>query len=260
MFIVLGLAVGMVLFFTLGSKKKKRVPTVQDVIGAQTKVSWDGMTQSGNLFRLVVEVEPINSDHASIEEHKAIWLNFLGLINTLSLPYKFVLQSQLFEMKDYTRAYDLEVEQISDDYPALKLSGRNVSEYLTQSLDQEAIRDYRGYVIFEYDPVRASAMTGIQVGIGKVDAALGKVGSSSNRLSEEEKSDLALQILEEAADTLYGFCEQVGMRYQRLDRAGVWNYSYQMLNRELSPQARMVDALQAESFKRTKRSLTVERQ
>ncbi|ALP37961.1 hypothetical protein ASL14_18995 [Paenibacillus sp. IHB B 3084] len=255
----IGLGVLAVSLLWMWNAKKKPIPTAQDVLGSkETKVSWDGMTERDNLFRMVVEVEPINSDHASLEEHKAIWTNFLGLVNTLSLPYKFVLQSQLFEMKDYTQTYDASVEQLSDHYPALKASGRDVSNYLTQSLEQDAIRDYRGYVIFEYDPIRASSVNGIQVGIGKVDATLGKIGSSGNRISDEEKSELALQILEEAADTLYGFCEQVGMKYQRLDRAGIWNYSYQMLQRELSPQARMIDALQSESFKQIKRSLTVE--
>lgn len=240
--------------------QKKPTPTVQSLIGGEAQVTWDGMTQRGNLFRLVVEVEPINSDHASAEENQAVWTNFLGLINTLSLPYKLVLQSQLFEMKDYTKAYDESVNRLSDAYPALKASGRDVSHYLSDSLEQDAIRDYRGYAIFEYDPVQASSGSGVQLGIGKVDAAIGKMGSATaGRMSEEEKSDLALQILEEAAENLYGFAEQIGMRYQRLDRAGVWNYTYQMLNRELSPQARMVDALQAESFKRQKRSLTTQK-
>ena len=48
------------------------------------------------------------------------------------------------------------------------------------------------------------------------------------------------------------------MRYQRLDKAGVWNYTYQTLQRELAPQARMIDAIRSDSFKRMKQSLTME--
>lgn len=238
-------------------KKDQKELTVQDVIGGdKTSVTWDGMTQRGNLFRLVIEVEPINTDHASIEEQRAMWSNFLGLINTLSLPYKLVLQSQLFEMQDYMRDYAASVEQLSDDYPLLKASGRNVGLYLSESQEEDAIRDYRGYFILEYDPVQAASINGVNLGIGKLDDVVGQLGNRKNRLSDEEKSDLALQILEEAAEEIYGFCEQIDMRYQRLDRAGVWNYSYQMLHRELSAHARMVDAIAADSFKRIKRSLT----
>lgn len=249
--------VAVVIWFRQKKKTSSGEMTVQHMIGGnQPAVTWDGMTQQGNVFRLVVEVEPINTDNASIEEQKAIWSNFFGLINTLSLPYKMVMQSQLFEMQDYIREYDASVEELSDDYSALKESGRMVSAYMNESLEHESIRDYRGYFILEYDPVQAAKVNGVQVGIGKVDAALGQLGSSQNRISDEEKAELALQMLEEAAETVFSFCEQIGMRYLRLDRAGVWNFTYQTLNREMSSQARMVDAIMKDSFKRTKTSMS----
>ncbi|WDF52865.1 hypothetical protein PQ460_10765 [Paenibacillus sp. KACC 21273] len=247
-----------VLWFRNKKKTSSRKLTVQHMIGGDHPVvTWDGMSQQGNVFRLVLEVAPINTDNASIEEQKAIWSNFFGLINTLSLPYKMVMQSQLFEMQDYIRDYDTSVAQLSDDYPALKESGRMVSAYMDESLEHESIRDYRGYFILEYDPVQAAKVNGVQIGISKVDAALGQLGSSQNRLSNEEKTELALQMLEEAAENVFSFCEQIGMRYLRLDRAGVWNYTYQTLNRELSSQARMIDAMMKDSFKRTKTSMSM---
>ncbi|WP_411347085.1 hypothetical protein [Paenibacillus sp. WLX2291] len=247
----------MVVWFWKTKRTSSGEMTVQHIIGGnQPAVTWDGMSQQGNVFRLVVEVEPINTDNASLDEQKAIWSHFFGLINTLSLPYKMVMQSQLFEMQDYIREYEASVKQLSDDYPALKESGRMVSAYMKESLEYESIRDYRGYFILEYDPVQAAKVNGMQIGIDKVDTALGQLGSSKHRISDEEKAELALQMLEEAADTVFSFCEQIGMRYLRLDRAGVWNYTYQTLNRELSSQARMVDAILTDSFKRTKTSMS----
>ncbi|MNW51377.1 hypothetical protein D3C74_288610 [compost metagenome] len=238
------------------NRQKEQPITVQELIGAKTsEVSWDGLAQNANQFRLVVEVEPINLDNASIEENKTVWLNFLGLINTVSLPYTFITQSQLFEMKDYTDAYGQSVEELPDEYPDLKKSGDIVQQYLIESLDQGTIRNFHGYVIFEYNPL---IETSVQVGAGRMNALLDKAAPKKNNLSEEERSDLALQILEEAESTLYGFCEQIGMRYQRLDKAGVWNYTYQTLQREMAPQARMIDAIRSDSFKRVKQSLTME--
>ncbi|WP_270619802.1 hypothetical protein [Paenibacillus macerans] len=258
MVILFAVIIGFALFYYTQKKKKKKV-TVQDLIGAKTsKVSWDGLAQNENVYRLVVEVEPINLDNASLEERKVVWINFLSLINTLSIPYTLIKQSQLFEMKDYADSYGHSIEHLPSDYPALKESGEDVCNYLKQSLDQGAVRDDHGYILFEYDPVVAAANAGVQAGIGGLDRLLGKAVPRKNKITEEEQADLALQILEEAANTLYSFCEQVGMRYQRLDRGGVWNYTYQTLQRELAPQARMIDAIQSDSFKRVKQSLTAQ--
>ncbi|GJM78049.1 hypothetical protein ACL02P_23820 [Paenibacillus sp. MB22_1] len=244
-----------VALYLLKYRKKEQPLTVQELIANKSNITWDGLAQNGNVYRLVVEVEPINLDNASIEENKAVWLNFLGLINTISLPVTFIVQSQLFEMKDYTDAYGQSVQELPDEYPDLKKSGDMVRQYLIESLDQGTIRNYHGYIIFEYDPLKAE--TGV-AGAGRMNAILDKAAPKKNNLSEEEKSDLALQVLEEAENILYGFCEQVGMRYQRLDKAGVWNYTYQTLQRELAPQVRMIDAIRSDSFKRLKHSLTQE--
>lgn len=256
MVLMLILALAAAVFYFMNYQKKEKPLTVQELIGAKnSKITWDGLAQNGNKYRLVVEVEPINLDNASIEENKAVWLNFLGLINTISLPVTFITQSQLFEMKDYTDAYGQSVQELPDEYPDLKKSGELVRQYLIESLDQGTIRNYHGYIIFEYDPLKAE--TGV-AGAGRMNAILNKAAPKKNNLSEEEQSDLALQVLEEVENILYGFCEQVGMRYQRLDKAGVWNYTYQTLQRELAPQARMIDAIRSDSFKRLKHSLTQE--
>ncbi|WP_068779924.1 hypothetical protein [Paenibacillus sp. GM2] len=256
MVLMLILVLAAAVFYFMNYQKKEKPLTVQELIGAKnSKITWDGLAQNGNQYRLVVEVEPIILDNASIEENKAVWLNFLGLINTISLPVTFITQSQLFEMKDYTDAYGQSVQELPDDYPDLKKSGDLVRQYLIESLDQGTIRNYHGYIIFEYDPLKAE--TGV-AGAGRMNAILDKAAPKKNNLSEEEQSDLALQVLEEVENILYGFCEQVGMRYQRLDKAGIWNYTYQTLQRELAPQARMIDAIRSDSFKRSKHSLTQE--
>jgi hypothetical protein len=244
--------IGAIAWFYWCGKNQNKPSTVQEVIGGNTaKLAWDGLTQNGSCYRVVVEVEPINLDNASADENKAIWMNFLMLINTLSLPYTLITQSQLFEMKDYTDSYGREIEYLPPEYSGLQDSAKVVQDYLTQTMDQGTVRDFHGYVIFEYDSVVATLNMS-----GDVSNLLEKIAPKKEKISEEEKTDLASQILDEAVSTLYGFCEQIGMRYQRLDNAGVWNYNYQTLQRELSPQARMIDALRTDSFKRVKQSMS----
>lgn len=246
--------IGTVAWIYWRGKKENKPSTVQEVLGAKTAtLAWDGLTQSGSCYRVVVEVEPLNSDNASADENKTIWMNFLMLINTLSLPYTLITQSQLFEMKDYTDSYGRDIDYLPIEYSGVQDSAVVVKDYLTQSMDQGTVRDFHGYVIFEYDSVVAALNMG-----GDVRNILDKIAPKKEKISEEEQIDLATQILDEAVSTLYGFCEQIGIRYQRLDNAGVWNYSYQTLQRELSPQARMIDALRTDSFKRVKQSVSYE--
>ena len=235
--------------------KQPKTKTAQDVIGG-TEITQDGLIRSGNTYRLVIEVEPKNLDTASEAEQKSVWVNFLSLVNTLSIPYTLLVQSRLFEMKDY--ADDLAKRISNSDLPAeLKESGEQVLEHLRLSTEEAQIRDISGYVILQYDPASASQTTNVQTGVRQLDSLIGKSGAKS-KMTDAEKADLARQMLTDAAEVVFSFCEKVGMRYQLLNRAGVLNVTYQLLQRDMAPQARMIDAMHADAFRPIKRSLTVE--
>lgn len=253
LFIVL--AVGLV--FWLSKRKRKGPPkTVQELLEAG-EVSPDGLVQVGNEYRFVIEVEPANMDTASLQEKKAIWMNFLSLVNTMGIPYTLLMQSQLFEMKDYTSDYGKKVEN-PDLTPELRESGQQVKIYLEQTTEESKIRDFKGYIILYYNPVAATVSSGVETGVGLLDRILGQVLPNKNnmKMSDKEKADLAQQMLSDSAEYIFGFCEQVGMRYQRLGRAGVWNMEYQLLQREAAPHARMMDAIEQQAFKPFKTSMT----
>ena len=229
--------------------------TAQDVIG-DTEITHDGLIRSGDTYRMVIEVEPKNLDTASAAEQKSVWVNFLQLVNTLGIPYTLLVQSRLFEMKDY--ADDLAKRISNSDLPEeLKESGNEVLEHLRLSTEEAQIRDISGYVILQYNPVSASQTTNVQTGVRQLDVLLGKGGTKS-KLTDIEKADLARQMLTDAAELVFSFCEKVGMRYQLLNRAGVLNVTYQILQRDLAPKARMIDAIHADAFHPIKRSLTVD--
>ncbi|WP_027092998.1 hypothetical protein [Cohnella thermotolerans] len=233
--------------------KKTKARTTQDVIG-DTEITQDGLIRSGNTYRLVIEVEPKNLETASATEQKSLWVNFLSMANTINIPYTLLVQSRLFEMKDY--ADDLTKRISNSDMPAeLKESGEQVLEHLRLSTEEAQIRDISGYVILQYDPVAASQTTNVQTGVRQLDSLIGK---SKSKMTDAEKADLARQILTDAAEIVFSFCEQAGMRYQLLSRAGVLNATYQLLQRDMAPQARMIDAIHADAFRPIKRSLTAD--
>src|SRR5690554_2202932 len=81
-------------------KKESRIKTTQNIIG-NTEVTQNGLIKSHNVFKMVIEVEPANLDTASTTEHKNVWVNFLSMINTITIPYTFIMHSEIFEMRDY---------------------------------------------------------------------------------------------------------------------------------------------------------------
>lgn len=245
---------GVFFYFLYKSKHPQKKKLIQEEM-SPANVSIDGLAQNGNEFRMTIEVEPANLDTASDMEHQMLWINFLGLVNTLNVPYTLLMQSNIFEMKDYTDEYERHLEE--NDLPVeLYESGKLVKEHFEQTLE-DGVRDYRGYVILKYNPLDAST-SNVQTGVGKLDSMIGKAIPQKNKMSNTEKENLAKQVLEETAEMIFSFCEQVGMRYQLLGRAGTLNCSYQFLNRDISPYARMIDAIQNDSFNPHKKSLTEE--
>ncbi|MBY9079591.1 hypothetical protein KIH86_08505 [Paenibacillus sp. HN-1] len=243
-------------FAVLWFRSKRKKNSVQELLSKETVISMDGLVQNGNEFSIQIEVQPANLENASNDENKAVWLNFLGMINTIGLSYSLIMQSQLFEMKDYTSFYREQPDKLNLPQK-LRESGRKVADYLEQSTEEDRIRHYKGYVILRYNAVSVH-QTGVQTGNATVDGWLGRAIPAKERMTDAEKADLAGQMLEEAADMVYGFCEQANMQYQRLDRAGIWNYTYQTVQRDLSPYARMMDAIEAGAFQPEKRSLNAD--
>lgn len=249
------LVVGLYVWLYKG-KSKGPPKTVQELL-EEGEVFPDGLVKVGNDYRIVMEVEPANMDTASLQEKKAIWMNFLNLVNTMGIPYTLLMQSQLFEMKDYTSEYGKRI--VSPDLtPELRESGQQVKGYLEQTTEESKIRDFRGYLILHYNPVAAAMSSGVETGVGLLDSVLSQALPNKDhaKLSDQEKADLARQMLSDAVEYVYGFCEQVGMRCQILNRAGVWNMEYQLLQREAAPHARMMDAIEQQAFKPFKTSLT----
>ncbi|MCE3203491.1 hypothetical protein [Paenibacillus sonchi] len=234
-------------------RSRRKTSSVQELLFKDVDVSMDGLVQNGDSFEMVLEVQPANLENASREENKAVWLNFLALVNTIGIPYTLVMQSQLFEMRDYTSYYRDQPDKLNLP-EKLKQSGSEVADYLEQSTEEGRIRHYKGYVILRYS-ASSTVQPGVKTGNGTVDGWLGRAVPAKDRMTAAEKADLAEQMLEEAAEMIYSFCEQANMQYQRLDKAGVWNYTYQTLQRDLSPHARMMDAIEAGAFQPEKRSL-----
>lgn len=234
---------------------KEKPMTVQDIIGKHAKVSKNGIIQNGSMYRAVIEVTQTNNNTNSVIENTRVWVNFRSLLNTLGIPYTFRVQSKYLDIKDHSQEFTQRFEENDFLTPELKELGRLIVQHYNTS-DMKETRDYRCFVILHFDPLSDSIDSGVQTGVSFIDDLIKSVSNTNQKLDDEELDNLAQQILDEATQFVFSFCEQVGLHYRRLDREGVYDMVYEFLQKELSSVARLRDAVEAESFTAHIESLT----
>jgi hypothetical protein len=230
------------------SQKRNNPITVQDLIGKIAEVSPSGIVRNGNMFRTVIEVRPVNMMTSSKMEQDSVWVNFRALVNTLGIPYTLLVQSQFVDMKDYTHWYREQFNTNSFLTKELKESGEGVIRHIHRNDEEKKTRDFRCYVILKYDPIAESIDSGVKTGSFLLDDLIEKVTNRQSKMSNDEIKDLAYQVLQEATQLVFSACDQLGMQYRRLDRPGIYDMIYTTLQKELSSNIRLSDAMQAKSF------------
>ncbi|MDP5276137.1 hypothetical protein [Chengkuizengella axinellae] len=235
-------------FVFLKKTGDKQEITTQDVIGKSVEISEEGIAKRGNMYRAVIEVKPINTITSSNQEKDSIWIKHRSFINMLAIPHTFIVQSQYLDMKDYTSWYQEESRKNEYLTPELLESANEVAEYYQKFDEKKKSRDFTGYIVIHFNPISDSIDSGVETGNAFFDGIFEKLKVNTKKISEEEKEDLSHQVIEEAVTHVMGACQNLGMQYRKLDKAGIYNMIYTTLQRELSYQVRLNDAIQAQSF------------
>lgn len=242
-FVIILLLVGFLIYISRIGRAPQE--TTQDLLGGNHVVVYpNGIVKSSTIYKMIIEVQLFNDSTASTAEKRTVWSNFFLFLNTLATPSTLLVQSQYLELKDYTSWYAKGLE--NDDFPnQLKIAGEQVVKHLEETFEESKVTDHRGFVFLTYDPVASSVESGVETGVAMLDNLF---KSKKDKMTKDEEYKLSEQILEEIAEEVYNFCDMANMRYQRLNREGVYNVDYAALQRELSANARMVDAIDADSF------------
>lgn len=256
-FIIIAAILAAIYFFYSQLKKtpKEKPITVQDVIGKSAEISKTGIIQNGSMYRAVIEVTQINKSTLSDMENNRVWINFRTLLNTMGIPYTFRVQSKYLDIKDHSDAYMQRIEDNDFLTSELKDIGRQVVEHYNTA-DMKKTRDYRCFVILHFDPISDSVDSGVQTGMGFIDDIINKISSTQKSFTDDELNDLAEQVLDEATQFVFSFCEQLHVHYRRLNREGVYVMVYEFLQKEMSSDVRLSDAVETDSFTAHIESLT----
>ena len=250
-----------VLYILYGKRKTKgeKTPTTTHDLIRYKDISADGIVELPNhQYRLVIEVESVNMVLKSHAEQSALWLGFRDLVNALTIPATFLIQSRHLDLKDYIS----ELQNISDKAPTPELCqyGKVHCNDLSDKTEKN-VRDRKHYIILKIDALAVSSIdSGIRIENEALNALVQDLlrsrAKQGNTMSQGEIKALARQELENVAGVIQGCLAGMEIPNIRLNREGVMDLIYSSLNRDLAPHARLAEANTQEMFSLITRSLT----
>ncbi|MGI6657868.1 MAG: hypothetical protein ACOX4N_00395 [Dethiobacteraceae bacterium] len=244
----LGVAI-FLLFFN--RKPQEEADSTQDLLRYKS-ISPDGIIElPDGLYRLVLEVEPINIALMNDAEQEAAWTTFREMINILTVNFYFCVQSRHMDLKEYMDNIDARAK-LMEDYPKITAYHQKLRSFLEQENADNSIKDHRHYLILEIDPHEMTSNVQVK------NQALSTLtaGFQQKRLSGEEARAVAKQELENSAMIAHSYLNRIGIQSYRLNYTGVLEVCYAALNRDLAPIARFDDIDSKEMFAFNSYSIT----
>jgi hypothetical protein len=237
-------------------KGEEKPKTTQDLFGKDAVVSPDGIIETGGVFRVCLQVSQVNMRTNADMEKLKVWVAFRSFLNEIGLSYTLLQLSQFVDVREYARWYSERLEK-SRLTPALKESGQNVVKFIEELDENKNSRDYSGYIVFHYDPDDPlfHAEAGVKTGNPKVDEVISRL-TGKKHLPAEERKSLARMVLNEAVQITRSYAEQMGMQCKQLDRAGVYDLSYRIIQKDMSAFSGVEEASDAQCFTTFHESLT----
>jgi hypothetical protein len=216
----------------------KKAETAQDLFDYKDITPEGVIELSGDKFRLVLEVEPINMALRSMAEQATIWLGFKNMANTLTIPTTFLLQTRYLNLKDYLER----LRANNQNSPELikKLAEKHI-EYLQRETEGKNLRDRRYFIILKIDAASAGVESGIQIENPILDTVVKSIPKNRPKTSSPELRKNAVDDLTEAASIVRTSLEAIGIHSATLNKKAVLELLYQTFNRDMAPVAMLED-------------------
>jgi hypothetical protein len=253
---VAALAAALLLLYNKKKEKGEKPITTTQELMRYKEISANGIVELPNhQYRLVIEVEPVNMALKSHSEQEALWLGFRDLINALTVPATFLVQSRHMDLRDYITELKKEISKAPT--PELQVYGNIHCEELSIKTEKN-VRDRRHYIILKIDAMAVSSIdSGIKIENEAINALFSDLWPKrSGNMSNNEIGALAQQELDNVAGIIQGCLNGMEIPNIKLNKEGVMDLIYSTFNRDLAPHARLAEASAQEMFSLTARSLT----
>ncbi|HBT19957.1 MAG TPA: hypothetical protein DEA47_01080 [Peptococcaceae bacterium] len=226
---LLAAGIGAAYYFLRPQEKKTTTQEILDIVS----VSEDGIIELSNFnFRLVIEVTPVNMALRSFEEQSAIWAGFRNMLNSLSLPCTFLIQTRHLNVRDYVE----KIKNISRNLPgSFHEYAEDLSLWLTSRAEEKTIRDRRHYLILKTN-MNMLNEEGIRIESEIFDTVLKALSDvKKTKIPPSEIRSLARDQLNEAKSYILGSLSGMGIAARALNRKDVLDMLYQTFNRDSGP-------------------------
>lgn len=248
-----------IIYLYIGKRKPVKMDCTQDLFDYK-KIHNDGLIElPRQRFRKVIQVYPINTETRSQREQVAIWENFRELINSLVFPATFIVQSTHLDSNDYTENVREELEKI--DNRAVREYGEEYINYIQGMSENRAARAHKYYIILKIDVASDSVDSGVEVEDNTIAIAINAFLKAANRpkkLSDEEAARLARSELDNMANVVQSYLNQIGVKSIKLNKKGIVDMGYTTYNRDLANVIRTKEVDDIEAFSLFTKSLTPE--
>ncbi|MGN4128086.1 hypothetical protein ACMGD3_24230 [Lysinibacillus sphaericus] len=244
--------------FVYGKKYKtdalNQKKTVQDLL-SYDEITENGIVRADDAYFAIIEVSQINSHLLDFNESQGVWFSFRTMLNSINIRHSLILQSRFYDVTDFVKNYETRSKALNNLTPQLEEAREDVLDYY-MDFSEERNREQRGYMMFRFNPSYEGLEVGLSTGNAKIDDILTKLKSKSSTVDDEESRSIAISMLEEVSDLAYHLLYTIGCSSVRLNREGVLEYMYSVVNRDLTVHQRFSDALSQGMFNTQKTSQT----
>lgn len=219
---------------------KHKNETVQDLLKYK-EITEKGIVVADGSYFAIIEVSQLNSNLLDFNESQSVWFNFRTMLNSINMRHSYILQSHFYDVGDFVFEYEQNSMALKNLTPQLVEARHDVLRYY-QNFSEERNREQRAFMMFRFNPSFEGLEVGLSTGNAKIDDFFTKMKTKSKALDEEETKGIAISMLEEVCDLAYHLLFTIGCDSIRLNREGVLDYMYGILNRDLTVHQKLSDA------------------
>jgi len=252
-------SIAAVIFLFITNKKPKKMDASQELFDF-VDISSDGLVKlPGQKFRKVIEVYPINMATKSGREQANIWNTFRTMINSLTLPVTFLIQSTYFDNADYSETVKKQLQETEN--PALKEYGNSYIKHIYDLSENRSLQSKKYYIIPKIDVSSNTVDSGVDIDENTVAIAVNAILRSTSKtakLTNDEAERLARSELDNTVAVMGAYLGQMGIRFKVLNKQEVADMAYTTYNRDLANVIRTKEVDAMEAFSLFTKSITPE--
>lgn len=217
-------------------KKLNKSNDIKNLLDYKT-IHKDGLMEFDNhTYKRMVQIFPTNITLKSSNEEINIWEEFRNVINSISIPWRLIIQTKILQIQDHIEEIEetATIKNLANSNPALNSYLKETVNNLKQEYQDSGRRDSGFYILFEINPNEFLDNENSLAIDSELGSALSSYLPKKQENDIEEIENLAINELENAINLLMAGLNRIEIQTKILDKVGVLDYINTTLNKDLS--------------------------